>query len=122
EPDGRAGVAGRGGIRARRAHHDLAGSPGGPPAGPPLRGAARPQRSMSTAALVVAVALLVTGAVLFVAWPLASPDAGPPEQVLSDRDRRVLALRERRDAAYQALQDVEQRLHTGKNTPAAYGP
>jgi len=75
---------------------------------------------MSTAALVVAVALLVTGAVLFVAWPYASPDAGPPEQVLSDRDRRVLELRERRDEAYQALQDLEQELHTGKITPADY--
>jgi len=75
---------------------------------------------MSTAALVVAVALLVTGAVLFVAWPFTTPDAEPPEQVLSDRDRRVLELRERRDEAYQALHDLEQELHTGKITPADY--
>jgi hypothetical protein len=75
---------------------------------------------MSTIALVVAVAVLVTGAVLFVAWPLASPDAEPPEQVLSDRDRRVLELRERRDEAYQGLHDLEQDLQTGKITPADY--
>ena len=75
---------------------------------------------MSTVALVVAVAVLVTGAVLFVAWPYASPDREPPEQALSDRDRRVLELRERRDEAYQALHDLEQDLQTGKITPADY--
>jgi hypothetical protein len=75
---------------------------------------------MSTIALVVAVAALVTGAVLFVAWPFASPDAEPPEHALSDTDRRRLELRERRDEAYQALRDLEQELHTGKITPADY--
>jgi hypothetical protein len=75
---------------------------------------------MSTVALVVAVAALVTGAVLFVAWPFASPDAEPPEQALSDTDRRRLELRERRDEAYQALRDLDQELHTGKITPADY--
>jgi hypothetical protein len=75
---------------------------------------------MSTIALVVAVAVLVTGAVLFVAWPFASPDPEPPEQSLSDHDRRVLELRERRDEAYQALHDLEQDLQTGKITPADY--
>jgi hypothetical protein len=75
---------------------------------------------MSTVALVVAVAVLVTGAVLFVAWPYASPDPEPPEQALNDRDRRVLELRERRDEAYQALHDLEQDLQTGKITPADY--
>ena len=75
---------------------------------------------MSTAAMVVAVAVLVPAAVLFVAWPFASPDVEPPEQVLSDRDRHVLELRERRDEAYQALHDLEQELHTGKITPADY--
>jgi hypothetical protein len=75
---------------------------------------------MSTVALVVAVAALVTGAVLFVAWPFASPDAEPPEHALSDTDRRRLELRERRDEAYQALRDLDQELHTGKVTPADY--
>jgi hypothetical protein len=75
---------------------------------------------MSTIALVVAVAALVTGAVLFVAWPFASPDAEPPEHALSDTDRRRLELRERRDEAYQALRDLDQELHTGKITPADY--
>jgi hypothetical protein len=75
---------------------------------------------MSTVALVVAVAVLVTGAVLFVAWPFASPEPEPPEQALSDRDRRVLELRERRDEAYGALHDLEQDLQTGKITPADY--
>jgi hypothetical protein len=75
---------------------------------------------MSTVAMAVAVAVLVTGAVLFVAWPFASPEREPPEQVLSQADRRRLELRERRDEAYQALQDLEQELHTGKITPADY--
>jgi hypothetical protein len=75
---------------------------------------------MSTIALVVAVAALVTGAVLFVAWPFASPEAEPPEQSLSETDRRRLELRERRDEAYQALRDLDQELHTGKITPADY--
>jgi hypothetical protein len=75
---------------------------------------------MSTVAVVVAVAVLVTGAVLFVAWPFASPDPEPPEQALSDRDRRVLELRERRDEAYAALHDLEQDVRTGKITPADY--
>jgi hypothetical protein len=75
---------------------------------------------MSTVAMAVAVALLVTAAVLFVAWPFASPEQEPPEQALSAADRRRLELRERRDEAYQALQDLEQELHTGKITPADY--
>jgi hypothetical protein len=75
---------------------------------------------MSTVAMAVAVAVLVTGAVLFVAWPFASPEREPPEQALSDADRRRLDLRERRDEAYQALHDLEQELRTGKITPADY--
>ena len=69
----------------------------------------------------MAVALLVTGAVLFVAWPFASPSRpSRRSRCCSDRDRRVLELRERRDEAYQALHDLEQELHTGKITPADY--
>jgi hypothetical protein len=75
---------------------------------------------MSTFATVAAVAVLVAGAVLFVAWPFASPEAEPPEEALSDADRRRLELRERRDEAYQSLRDLEQELHTGKVTPADY--
>jgi hypothetical protein len=75
---------------------------------------------MSAVAMVVAVAVLVTGAVLYVAWPFASPEAEPPEQALSEADRRRLELRERRDEAYQALHDLEQELHTGKITPDDY--
>ena len=75
---------------------------------------------MRTLAMAVAVAILVTGAVLFVAWPFASPEREPPEEALSDADRRRLELRERRDEAYQALHDLEQELHTGKITPADY--
>jgi hypothetical protein len=75
---------------------------------------------MSTVALVVAVAVLVTGAVLFVAWPFASPEPEPPEHALSQADRRLLELRERRDEAYQALRDLDQELRTGKITTADY--
>jgi hypothetical protein len=75
---------------------------------------------MSTIALVVAVAVLVTGAVLFVAWPFASPEPEPPEHALSQADRRLLELRERRDEAYQALRDLDQELRTGKITTADY--
>jgi hypothetical protein len=75
---------------------------------------------MSTVALVVAVAVLVTGAVLFVAWPFASPEPELPEHALSEGDRRLLELRERRDEAYQALRDLEQELQTGKITAADY--
>ncbi len=66
------------------------------------------------------VAVLVTGAVLFVAWPFASPEPEPPEHALSEADRRLLELRERRDEAYQALRDLEQELRTGKITTADY--
>jgi hypothetical protein len=75
---------------------------------------------MSTVVMVVAVAVLVTGAVLFVAWPFASPEPEPPEHALSEGDRRLLELRERRDEAYQALRDLEQELQTGKITSADY--
>jgi hypothetical protein len=75
---------------------------------------------MSTVGMVVAVAVLVTGAVLFVAWPFASPEREPPEHALSAADRRLLELRERRDEAYQALRDLDQELRTGKITQADY--
>ena len=73
---------------------------------------------MSTVATVVAVAVLVAGAVLFVAWPFASAESEPPELALSETDRRRLELRERLDEAYQALRELDEELHTGKITAA----
>jgi hypothetical protein len=75
---------------------------------------------MTTAAAVVAVAALVTLAVLLVAWPFVSPEREPPEQRLSEEDRRRLALTEARDEAYSALRDLEHDLRTGKVTEADY--
>jgi len=75
---------------------------------------------MSTIATVVAVAVLVAGAVLFVAWPFASAESEPPELALSETDRRRLELRERRDEAYQALRDLEQDMQIGKVMPDDY--
>lgn len=69
---------------------------------------------MSTALEAAAVAVLVTCAVVAVAWPFLSPQRGAPEQALSERDRRRLELLERRDAAYAGLLDLEQDHRTGK--------
>jgi hypothetical protein len=74
---------------------------------------------MTTFAMVAAVAVLVTGAVLFVVWPFTSAEP-EPDEVLSDADRRRLELRERRDEAYQGLRDLEEDMHAGKITPADY--
>ncbi len=75
---------------------------------------------MTTTAAVLAAAALVAAAVLLVAWPFVSPQREPPEERLSEDDRRRLALGEARDAAYQALRDLEHDLRTGKVTPADY--
>jgi hypothetical protein len=69
---------------------------------------------VSTALEAAAVAVLVTCAVVAVAWPYLSPERGAPEQALSERDRRRLELLERRDAAYAGLRDLEQDHRTGK--------
>jgi hypothetical protein len=69
---------------------------------------------VSTAFEAVAVAVLVTCAVVAVAWPFLSPDRGAPEQALSARARERLELLERRDAAYGGLRDLEQDHRTGK--------
>jgi hypothetical protein len=74
---------------------------------------------MTTFALVAAVAVLVAGAVLSVAWPFASAQP-EPDEALTEADRRRLELRERRDEAYQALRDLEEDMHAGKVTPADY--
>jgi hypothetical protein len=75
---------------------------------------------MTTAAVVVALAALVTGAVLLVAWPFVTPGGEPPEERLSDRDRRRLELAEARDAAYAGLRELEEDVRTGKVTAADY--
>jgi hypothetical protein len=59
------------------------------------------------------VAVIVATVVVAVAWPFLSP-AGAPEQALSPRDRNLLELMERRDAAYAGLRDLEQDHRTGK--------
>lgn len=75
---------------------------------------------MTTLAVVAAVAVLVTGAVLLVAWPFVAPGGEPPEERLSAADRRRLELAEARDAAYAGLRELEDDLRTGKVTPADY--
>ena len=73
-----------------------------------------------TAAVVAAVAILVAGAVLLVAWPFVTPGGEPPEARLSAEDRRRLELAEARDAAYAALRELEEDLRTGKVVHADY--
>jgi flagellar biosynthesis/type III secretory pathway M-ring protein FliF/YscJ len=75
---------------------------------------------MSQAAAAIAVAVLVTAVVLFVAWPFVAPERERPEAALSQEERRRLALEERRDAAYQALRDLEEDHRTGKVSAADY--
>ena len=75
---------------------------------------------MSVAGEAALVAVVVTGVVVAVAWPFLSPERATPEQALSPRDRRRLALMERRDAAYAGLRDLEQDHRTGKVSDADY--
>jgi hypothetical protein len=70
---------------------------------------------VSTALVAIAAAAIVIGAVLFVAWPLVSPEA-EPEPGLSDADRLRLAAAERRDEAYAALRELDLDVRTGKIT------
>jgi hypothetical protein len=65
--------------------------------------------------VAIGAAVIVVGALVFVAWPLLSPEA-EPEQVLSEHDRLRLAAAERRDEAYAALRDLELDVRTGKLT------
>ena len=69
---------------------------------------------MTTALEAAFVAVAVVAAVLLVAWPFLSPQRGEPEQVMSDADRRRLALLEQRDTAYAELRDLEQDHRTNK--------
>lgn len=71
---------------------------------------------MSTALVAIAAAAIVIAALVFVAWPLVSPEA-EPEPGLSELARRRLAAAERRDEAYAALRELELEVRTGKITP-----
>jgi len=75
---------------------------------------------MTGIAVAVAAAVLVAVVVVLVAWPFVSPESEPPEPALSPGDRLALELAERRDAAYQALRDLEQDHRTGKVTSEDY--
>lgn len=75
---------------------------------------------MSTAFAAIAAALLVIVVLVFVAWPFVSPEPEPPDQVLTELDRRRLAAAERRDEAYRALQELELDRRTGKVTGEDY--
>ena len=76
---------------------------------------------MTAAAAVAAVAVLVTLAVLFVAWPFVSPERERPEQrAVATTTAAGWRCAERRDAAYGSLRDLEQDLRTGKVTEADY--
>jgi len=70
---------------------------------------------VSTALVAIAAAAIVVGALVFVAWPLVSPEP-EPEPGLSELARRRLAVAERRDEAYAALRELELELRTGKIT------
>ncbi len=75
---------------------------------------------MTTALEAAFVAVAVVAAVLLVAWPFLSPRRGEPEQVMSDVDRRRLALLEQRDTAYAELRDLEQDHRTNKVSDEDY--
>lgn len=75
---------------------------------------------MSTAFAAIAAALLVIVVLVFVAWPFVSPEQEPPEQALTELDRRRLAAAERRDEAYAALQELDLDRRTGKVTGDDY--
>jgi hypothetical protein len=64
---------------------------------------------------LVLLAVLVIAAILFVAFPLLRPPAAvEPVPELGPDQRERLALRERRDAAYAALHELELEHRTGK--------
>jgi hypothetical protein len=69
----------------------------------------------------VCLAALAVGAILFVAWPLIRPPSAAeivPE--VDARERRLAELRERRDAAYAGLRELEVEQRTGKLTDEDY--
>jgi hypothetical protein len=69
---------------------------------------------VSDAAIAGGVAVLVTVAVIAIAWPFVAPQRGQRDAVLSREDRRRIDLLERRDAAYAGLRELEQDHRTGK--------
>jgi hypothetical protein len=67
------------------------------------------------------LAALAVGAILFVSWPLIRPPSAAeivPE--VDARERRLAELRERRDAAYAGLRELEIEQRTGKLTDDDY--
>jgi len=70
---------------------------------------------------VIGLAVLAVAALIFVAFPLARPP-GASEVVPAPTDeaRARLAARERRDAAYAALRELELDHRTGKLTDEDY--
>ena len=68
---------------------------------------------------MVLVVLLAVVALLLVGWPLARGAAMPVDQ--GDTEQSVLAsLRARRNAALQAVQELDQELALGNLTPEDY--
>jgi cytochrome c-type biogenesis protein CcmI len=67
------------------------------------------------------LAALAVAAILFVAWPLVrTPSATEIEPEVDARERLLAELRERRDAAYAALRELEVEQRTGKLTDEDY--
>jgi hypothetical protein len=67
------------------------------------------------------LAALAVAAILFVAWPLVRPPSPVEIEPEVDVGERLLAeLRERRDAAYAALRELEVEQRTGKLTDDDY--
>ncbi len=71
---------------------------------------------MSAVLAALAAAVLAIAALVFVAWPLLSPERGAPVVGLSETERRRLAAAERRDEAYAALSELELDVRSGKIT------
>jgi hypothetical protein len=67
------------------------------------------------------LAAVAVAAILFVAWPLIRPpSAAEIEPEVDARERLLAELRERRDAAYAALRELEIEQRTGKLTDEDY--
>jgi len=67
------------------------------------------------------LAAVAVAAILFVAWPLIRPPSATEiEPEVDARERLLAELRERRDAAYAALRELEVEQRTGKLTDEDY--
>jgi hypothetical protein len=70
---------------------------------------------------VIGLAVLAVAALIFVALPLARPPAASEvDPAPTEEARARLAARERRDAAYAALRELELDHRTGKLTDEDY--